>query len=100
MNNFKNYNLLDNNTTSSTLNYNYNDYNNYKSWSNTGRTNIKVSSIDEHNNIITTSFKTNRIPKMYNPYLTPTEPTLSWSNKVNKNSKNNTNNKNNKKNSN
>ena len=67
MNNFKDYNLLNNKTTSSSLNYNYSDYNNYKSWSNSGRSIIKVSSKDEYN-------------KMEEPYSTPTNTDLSWSN--------------------
>lgn len=80
MNNFKDYNLLNNKTTSSSLNYNYSDYNNYKSWSNSGRSIIKVSSIDEYSNIITSNFKTNRLHKMEEPYSTPTNTDLSWSN--------------------
>jgi hypothetical protein len=81
MNNFKDYNLLNNKTTSSSLNYNYSDYNNYKSWSNSGGSNIKVSSIDEFSNIVTSNFKTNRLQKLDEPYSTPTNTDLSWSNK-------------------
>ena len=33
------------------LNYQQKDYNNYQSWSNVGRGNIKISSVDENGNV-------------------------------------------------
>ena len=60
------------------LNYAKKDYNNYQSWSNVGRSNIKISSVDENGNVLTNSFKTSRLQPLSIPSSTFTDIQLSW----------------------
>ena len=61
------------------LNYNHEDYNNYQSWSNKGKGEIKISNIDEYNNIISQKFNISRIQKLNKPYETFVDTNLAWS---------------------
>ena len=61
------------------LNYNYEDYNNYQSWSNKGQGKIKISNIDEYNNIVSQKFDISRIQKLNKPYETFVDTNLAWS---------------------
>jgi hypothetical protein len=76
--NLENYSLLKNNSTNTNLNYNQTSYNNYQSWSNKGRSFIKISSIDEHGNIETSSHDSSRLQKLQKPYATFGDVELSW----------------------
>ena len=60
------------------LNYNHSSYNNYQSWSNVGRSQISISSIDENNNILTINQATNRLQRLTTPFSTFTDVNLSW----------------------
>ena len=77
-NNLENYNLLKNNSTNNNLNYNHQDYNNYQSWSNVGRSFIKISGIDEHGNIQTSTQDTSRLQRLTKPFATFADVNLSW----------------------
>ena len=61
------------------LNYSYDDYNNYQSWSNKGKGEIKLSNIDEYNNIISQKFDISRIQKLNKPFETFVDTKLAWS---------------------
>tara|TARA_B100002019_G_C21190319_1_gene558443 strand:- start:84 stop:317 length:234 start_codon:yes stop_codon:yes gene_type:complete len=61
------------------MNYNYEDYNNYQSWSNKGQGEIKISNIDEYNNIISQKFNIGRIQKLNKPFETFVDTNLAWS---------------------
>lgn len=63
---------------SNDLNYKYQDYNNYNSWSNKIIGNIKISSIDEYNNIQTNNFKNNKLEILKSPYQTFVDVNLAW----------------------
>ena len=63
------------------LNYSYDNYNNYQSWSNKGKGEIKISNIDEYNNIISQKFDSARIQKLNEPYETFVDTKIAWSNK-------------------
>jgi hypothetical protein len=78
MNNLENYNLLENNSANNNLNYNQQAYNNYHSWSNVGQSVIKVSSVDEHGNIQTSSQDTSRLQRLTKPFATFADVNLSW----------------------
>ena len=69
-NNLKNYNLLENNSANNNLNYTNESYNNYQSWSNVGRSFIKISGVDEHGNIQTNSQETSRLQRLTKPFAT------------------------------
>ena len=69
---------------SNELNYNNTSYNNYQSWSNVGRGQIKISSIDESGNTQTINQDTSRLQRLSAPFATFTDVNLSWV----KNSKN------------
>jgi len=77
-NNLENYNLLENNSANNNLNYNQQAYNNYHSWSNVGQSVIKVSSVDEHGNIQTSSQDTSRLQRLTKPFATFADVNLSW----------------------
>tara|TARA_B100000795_G_scaffold269311_2_gene258330 strand:- start:313 stop:564 length:252 start_codon:yes stop_codon:yes gene_type:complete len=79
--NLENYSLLSK-SQNNNLNYKYNQYNNYQSWSNVGRSLIKISSIDENGNTQTINQHTSRIQRLSNPYSTPTDVNLSWVKKL------------------
>lgn len=81
------------------LNYKQQDYNNYQSWSNVGRGNITVNSIDEGNNIVKSNFKFSRLQPLGSPFDTFADTTLSWApvGSVHSQPKNNDNNNNNNK---
>ena len=66
------------------LNYNNTSYNNYQSWSNVGRGQIKISSIDESGNTQTINQDTSRLQRLSAPFATFADTNLSWV----KNSKN------------
>ena len=61
------------------LNYSYDDYNNYQSWSNKGKGELKISNIDEYNNIITQKFEIGKIQKLNKPFETFVDTKLAWS---------------------
>ena len=77
-NNLENYSLLENNSTNNNLNYNVTSYNNYQSWSNVGRGEIKLSNIDEHGNIQTSEQDSSRLQRLQRPFATFAEVNLSW----------------------
>tara|TARA_Y100001936_G_C15755604_1_gene498415 strand:- start:286 stop:534 length:249 start_codon:yes stop_codon:yes gene_type:complete len=77
-NNLENYNLLDNSSCTSNLNYNNKSYNNYQSWSNVGQSLIKISSVDEHGNIQTNNQDTSRLQRLTKPFATFGDVNLSW----------------------
>ena len=60
------------------LNYKQQDYNNYQSWSNVGRGNITVNSIDEGNNIVKSNFKFSRLQPLGTPFSSYADTNLSW----------------------
>lgn len=80
-NNLENYSLLN---SGNELNYNNSTYNNYQSWSNVGRGQIKISSIDENGNTQSVNQDTSRLQRLSTPFSTFTDVNLSWV----KNSKN------------
>lgn len=61
------------------INYSCKDYNNYQSWSNKGKGEIKLSNIDEYNNIISHKFDISRIQKLNKPFETFVDTKLAWS---------------------
>ena len=77
-NNLENYSLLENNSTNNNLNYNVTSYNNYQSWSNVGRDEIKLSNIDEHGNIQTSEHDSSRLQRLQRPFATFADVNLSW----------------------
>tara|TARA_B100001093_G_C26816649_1_gene1010026 strand:+ start:1719 stop:1967 length:249 start_codon:yes stop_codon:yes gene_type:complete len=77
-NNLKNYNLLENNSANNNLNYTNESYDNYQSWSNVGRSFIKISGVDEHGNIQTNSQETSRLQRLTKPFATFADVNLSW----------------------
>lgn len=77
-NNLKNYNLLENNSANNNLNYINESYDNYQSWSNVGRSFIKISGVDEHGNIQTNSQETSRLQRLTKPFATFADVNLSW----------------------
>lgn len=81
--NLENYSLLDNKSTNNTLNYTQQNYNNYQSWSNIGRGEIKLSNIDEHGNIQTSEHGSSRLQRLQRPYATFADVNLSWVKKEN-----------------
>ena len=80
-NNVENYTLLN---SGNNLNYNNSNYNNYQSWSNVGRGQIRMSSIDESGNTQTLNQPTSRLQRLSAPFATFADVELSWV----KNSKN------------
>jgi hypothetical protein len=60
------------------LNYKYDDYNNYNSWSNKQLGKVTISSIDEYNNIQTKQFDNNKLHKLNSPYQTFADTSLVW----------------------
>ena len=64
---------------SNVINYQQKDYNNYQSWSNKGQGEIKISNIDEYNNIISQKFNIGRIQKLNKPFETFVDTNLAWS---------------------
>ena len=68
-NNPANYSLL-NNSSGNNLNYNNNDYNNYQSWSNVGRGELRISSIDENGNAQTVTQDFSRLQRLSSPWST------------------------------
>lgn len=60
------------------LNYQQKDYNNYQSWSNVGRGNIKISSVDENGNVLTNGFNTSRLQPLSIPSSTFADTKLVW----------------------
>ena len=60
------------------LNYQHKDYNNYQSWSNVGRGNIKVSSVDENGNVLTNGFNTSKLQPLSMPTSTFADTNLVW----------------------
>mgnify|MGYP001192120014 CR=1 FL=1 len=76
-NNVENYTLLN---SGNNLNYNNSNYNNYQSWSNVGRGQIKISSIDESGNTQTVNQDTSRLQRLSTPYSTFADVELSWVN--------------------
>tara|TARA_B110000261_G_C13058231_1_gene347038 strand:- start:14 stop:379 length:366 start_codon:yes stop_codon:yes gene_type:complete len=70
---------------SENLNYKYDDYNNYQSWSNKNQGNLVISSIDTYNNILTKNFDDDRLQKMPGPFQTFGDTNLSWVQTKNKN---------------
>jgi hypothetical protein len=79
--NLENYSLLDNKSTNSHLNYNQPSYNNYQSWSNISRGEIKLSNIDEHGNIQTSEHDSSKLQRLQRPYATFGDVNLSWAKK-------------------
>ncbi len=79
--NLENYSLLDNKSTNNHLNYNQPNYNNYQSWSNVGRGEIKLSNIDEHGNIQTSEHDSSKLQRLQRPYATFADVNLSWAKK-------------------
>ena len=77
-NNLKNYNLLENNSANNNLNYTNESYDNYQSWSNVGRSFIKISGVDEDGNIQTNSQETSRLQRLTKPFATFADVNLSW----------------------
>ncbi len=76
--NLENYSLLDNKSTNIHLNYNQPSYNNYQSWSNISRGEIKLSNIDEHGNIQTSEHESSKLQRLQRPYATFGDVNLSW----------------------
>ena len=60
------------------LNYKYNDYNNYNSWSNKHLGKLSISSIDEYNNIQTKQFDDDKLHQLSSPYQTFADTNLVW----------------------
>ena len=67
---------------SNILNYQYQDYNNYNSWSNKNKGDVKISSIDEFNNIQTKNFKNNKLESLKSPFQTFVDVNLAWVNNI------------------
>ena len=73
---------------SNDLNYKYDDYNNYQSWSNKSNGFLSISSIDEYSNIQTQKFKNHRLQKLSSPFQSFGDTELTWDKKSNSNIKN------------
>ena len=66
------------NTGKDELNYTHEDYNNYQSWSNVGRGQIHMSSVDEVSNVVANKFNFNRLQPLSAPHMSFGDTTLSW----------------------
>lgn len=60
------------------LNYNYEDYNNYHSWSNVNRGNITLCSIDENNQVNKNNFPYHRLQPLSAPFMSFGDTSLCW----------------------
>ena len=74
-----NYNLASGSgSRKDVLNYTYEDYNNYHSWSNVGRGNIAFSIVNAEGQVQSNNFPYHRLQPLAAPFISFADTSLNW----------------------